>query len=87
MTENEIELYVKNRSAKCFIVGYPAKFKTEGMTRNTVTVTKVSEKLGYPSEVTVGKFGRYRVSRHELRHLTDQELKIHCMIKDGGNSE
>lgn len=64
-----------------FKVGDKAKFVTDGMTKNTVVVSKVSPVKGHPQEVTIGRFGRYRVSRHDLRHLTEDEERIE-MLKD-----
>lgn len=44
-------------------------------TKKLLLIEKVSPKLGYPQRVKVDHWGGIRVSRHEIRHATPEEIK------------
>lgn len=74
--ESAIQLYKDRRSKGVYNVGDIAFFTTDGMTKNPIRITELTEVLGYPRRCQIGRFGNYIINRHQVRHATDTEIEI-----------
>ena len=71
-----MKTFKERRVAGIYDFGDPVVFFSEKMTDKIVHVEKVTKVRRLPMTVAVGRFGNYKVTSHEVRHATDEELKL-----------
>lgn len=68
--------FEERRAAGIYAFGDPVVFFSQNMTDKIVHVEKITKVRKLPMAVAFGRFGNFKVTSHEVRHATDEELKL-----------